>query len=237
MSGLSIVSPTPEEQSDTPTNTVDLAYRSLRRAILDGHLEPGTRLTEQGLAKQLGISRTPIREAIGRLVAEGFVQRGEGYSTRVAEFAPDEYAQVFEIRSRVEGYAARCAALSATEAEIAELRRLADIMTAHTPPKTDADYDTISRANGAFHKVIYAAARSPRLQVIMAAIVDVSVVARTYRTYSTRDLIRSAQHHQELVDAIAARAPDWAEHTMTAHVLAAMTSLQTAPGSPQEDRS
>lgn len=236
MSSDSTMSPTPEDLADSPTNTVDLAYRSLRRNILDGHLAPGTRLTEQGLAKQLGISRTPIREAIGRLVTEGFVQRGEGYSTRVAEFAPDEYAQVFEIRARVEGYAARCAALSATEAEITELRRLADTMTAHTPPETDADYDAISRVNGAFHKAIYVAARSPRLQVIMAAIVDVSVVARTYRTYSTRDLIRSAQHHQELVDAIAARAPDWAEHTMTAHVLAAMASLQTTPELQQEDR-
>lgn len=236
MSSDSTMSPTPEDLADSPTNTVDLAYRSLRRNILDGHLAPGTRLTEQGLAKQLGISRTPIREAIGRLVTEGFVQRGEGYSTRVAEFAPDEYAQVFEIRARVEGYAARCAALSATEAEITELRRLADTMTAHTPPENDADYDAISRVNAAFHRTIYVAARSPRLQVIMAAIVDVSVVARTYRTYSTRDLIRSAQHHQELVDAIAARAPDWAEHTMTAHVLAAMASLQTTPESPQEDR-
>lgn len=236
MSDLSVIPPMGVEPADSPTNTVDLAYRTLRRSILDGHLAAGTRLTEQGLAKQLGISRTPIREAIGRLVTEGFVQRGEGYSTRVAEFAPDEYAQVFEIRARVEGYAARCAALSATEAEIKELRRLADIMTAHTPPQTDTDYDTISRANGSFHKTIYVAARSPRLQVIMATIVDVSVVARTYRTYSTRDLIRSAQHHQELVDAIAARAPDWAEHTMTAHVLAAMASLQTAPNSAPEDR-
>lgn len=236
MSGLSIASPAAPERPDSPTNTVDLAYRTLRRNILDGHLAAGTRLTEQSLAKQLGISRTPIREAIGRLVTEGFVQRGEGYSTRVAEFAPDEYAQVFEIGARVEGYAARCAAVSATDAEIAELRRLADIMSALTPPKTDADYDTISRVDGEFHKAIYIAARSPRLQVIMAAIVDVSVVARTHRTYSTRDLIRAAQHHQELVDAIAARAPDWAEHTMTAHVLAAMASMQASPDSAQEDR-
>lgn len=225
------------ERTGTPnpaTTTVDLAYRKLRRAILNGNLGAGTRLKEQVIAEEFGISRTPVREAIGRLAAEGFVQRGEGYSTRVAAFSAEEYQQVFEIGARIEGYAARCAAISATDDEIAELRHLADRMREHTPPKTDADHEAFSEANSAFHKAIYRAARSPRLQVIMAAIVDVSVVARTYRNYSARDLVRSTQHHHELVDAIAARAPDWAEHIMTAHVLAAMASIQAGPNPESE---
>lgn len=222
--------------TDAPATTVEMAYRALRRNILDGKLAAGTRLKEHSLAEELGISRTPVREAIGRLVTEGFVRRGEGYSTRVAEFSLDEYVHIFEIGARVEGYAARCAALSATDDEIEELRRLADVMSAHTPPGNDADYEAISRADNAFHQTIYIAARSPRLQVIIAAIVDVAVVARTYRAYSTRDLIRSAQHHQELVDAIAARAPDWAEQVMTAHVLAAMSSFQTKSESVAGDQ-
>lgn len=211
---------------DTQTSAADTAYAQLRRDILDDTLPPGQRLTEQSLAARLGISRTPVRAAVARLVQEGFVERGEGYSTRVAQFDTDDVAHVFEMRARLEGYAARQAASNASQAAKAELHRLADIMSARTPPENERDYSIISDANEAFHRTIYQAAGSPRIQVVLAAVVQVAVVARTYRTYRTRDLIRSAQHHQDIADAISAGAADWADHAMTSHVLAALAALQ-----------
>lgn len=202
----------------------DSAYEVLRSRILSGELAPGERLVEQTLAEDLGLSRTPVREAIRRLVHEGFVEKGQGYSTRVAEFHEEELSQLFEIRRRLECYAAGRAAKMATEEEIARLRDLSDRMAHHTPPKTQEDYAIISAANAEFHRIIYEAARSPRLVALIASAVDVGVVARTYYSYSETDLLRSAQHHNEIVDAIAAHAPEWAESVMSSHVLAAATS-------------
>lgn len=200
------------------------AYEVLRARILSGELAPGERLVEQTLAQDLGLSRTPVREAIRRLVHEGFVEKGQGYSTRVADFHEEELVQLFEIRRRLECYAAGRAAKMATADEITRLRTLSDQMAHHTPPKTQEDYNIISAANAEFHRIIYEAARSPRLTALIASAVDVGVVARTYYRYSEADLQRSAHHHNEIVDAIAAQAPEWAESVMSSHVLAAATS-------------
>ena len=97
-------------------------------------------------------------------------------------------------------------------------------MFEHIPPKSQADYNFISVANTKFHRILYEAARSPRLTALIASAVDVGVVARTYYSYSETDLLRSAQHHKEIVDAIAAHAPEWAESVMSSHVLAAASS-------------
>ena len=211
-----------EDNSRPPAS--DSAYDVLRARILSGELTPGERLIEQTLAKDLGISRTPVREAIRRLLHEGFVEKGKGYSTRVTDFYEEELTQLFEIRRRLECYAAGRAARMATDKEVAKLRRLSEQMFEHIPPKSQADYYCISVANTKFHRIIYEAARSPRLTALIASAVDVGVVARTYYSYSETDLLRSAQHHKEIVDAIAANAPEWAESVMSSHVLAASSS-------------
>ncbi len=202
----------------------EYAYDIIRARILSGDLVPGERLTEQALASELDISRTPVRDAFGRLTHEGFVERGQGYSTRVASFPEDELEQIFEIRRRLESYAAARAAQFATADEIAKLQELSDRMVAHIPPQTPEDYRIISTVNAEFHRVIAQAARSPRLMAVLSLAVDVGMVARTYYSYGAADLVRSARHHQEITDAIAARAPEWAENVMSSHVLAAAAS-------------
>lgn len=209
---------------DNRLPAADTAYDVLRARILSGELSPGERLVEQALAEDLALSRTPVREAIRRLVHEGFVEKGQGYSTRVAYFPEEELAQLFEIRRRLECYAAGRAARMATDEEVTQLRHLSDQMSKHTPPKSQEDYNIISAANTEFHRIIYEAARSPRLTALITSAVDVGVVARTYYSYSEADLLRSAQHHNEIVDAIAAQAPEWAESVMSSHVLAAASS-------------
>lgn len=202
----------------------DQAYQTIRARIMSGDLAAGARLVEQSLAAELGISRTPVRAAITRLTHEGFVERGEGYSTRVADFPSEELDQIFEIRRRLEAYAAGRAARLASEDQIETLDSLTTRMEALTPPRTAEDYADISEINAEFHRIIAEAAASPRLMAVLQVAVDVGVVARTYHSYSEAALIRSARHHRELVDALKARAPDWAESVMSAHVLAAAAS-------------
>ena len=179
------------------------------------------RLTEVTLADRLNMSRTPVREAVKRLLIEGFLTRAPGEGLRVTGLEPDEVQQIFQIRLKLESYGARRAAEHATPAEQAELHRLAALMTAHTPPKTNQDFDTISRANAAFHRTIMLAAKSPRLGAMMSLAINLGLVLRTYRMYDDHDMIRQSRHHHDIAEAISARDPDWAEAAMSGHVLAA----------------
>lgn len=215
--------PAAEQRRET---AAELAYRSLRRDILSGRLAQGSRVTEAHHAEALGISRTPVREAIKRLALEGFVERESGFGARVATFPADELEQIFQIRLMLESYAARRAARFATEEEIAELRRLAEVMSACALPMREEDGRRWSAANEAFHKGIMHAARSSRLATMLSFAVDIAIVMRTFRVYSDRDLARSAAHHHEIVDAIAARAPDWAASVMSSHLLAAAAAIR-----------
>lgn len=201
------------------------AYKSIRDSIVSGHLAEGERLTEQRLSSDLGLSRTPVRAAISRLILEGFLERQSGYTTRVAHFPEDEVEQIFEIRRLLETYSARRAALYATSDEIDELRQTVAMMRANTPPQSDANYRALIEANEQFHRKIVAAARSPRLTALMMNAIDVGMVVRTYHIYSDRDLTRSLNHHEELIEAIIARAPDWAESVMSTHLLAGATRV------------
>lgn len=211
-------------------SAAETAYLALRADILAGALAPGEKLTETRLADRLGLSRTPIREALNRLALEGFVDRAPGAAARVSAYPEDEVEQVFAIRALLESYAARRAAERATPAQIAELARLADLMEARTPPRSEADLAALSAANERFHRLVMEAAEAHRLASILSLTVQVALVQRTYRRFSERDLIRSARHHQELVEALAARAPDWAESVMRAHLLAAAAADRRAAG-------
>ncbi|MEM1077010.1 MAG: GntR family transcriptional regulator [Pseudomonadota bacterium] len=206
-------------------NAAEHAYRTIRANIVSGLLQEGERLTEKRLSDDLGLSRTPVREAIGRLILEGFVERQSGYTTRVAKFPEDEIEQIFQIRKLLETYSAQRAARHATQEDIAALKEILVDMRAHTPPRSDEDYHILTEANERFHRRIVMAARSPRLTALMTMAFDVGMVTRTYRIYSDADLIRSLHHHAELIDAIEARAPEWAESLMATHLLAGASKV------------
>lgn len=200
------------------------AYNQIRQDIISGVLKEHERLTEQALAQRIGLSRTPVREAIKRLIHEGFIENESGYSTRVASFSVDESEQIFQLRIMLEGYAIRRAASFAKSEQITALRTLATRMSQLVQPDSVDDFDDIARANELFHRTIAEAANSTRLIALISVAVDVGLVARTYRSYSDAALRRSCQHHHEMVDAIEARSPDWAESVMTSHLLAAQAT-------------
>lgn len=214
-------------KSQPRINATEQAYQAIRKEILTGRLEEGERLTETRLSDDLGMSRTPVREAIGRLTIEGFIERQSGYTTRVAHFPKDEADQVYEIRRLVECYSVQRAAKLATEDDIAALREIHARMRADTPPDDVDAYERLTAANEAFHRAIVMAARSPRLTALMTTALDVGMVVRTYSMFSARDLERSLAHHAEIIEAIEAHAPDWAASVMSAHLLAGAARVAT----------
>jgi len=213
-------------EEDRPANAADSAYRAIRTDILDGRLAADVRLTEVTLADRLGLSRTPVREAVKRLLIEGFLARAPGEGLRVTGLNAGEVQQIFHIRMMLESYGARRAAELATPADCAELHRLAAVMSARTPPRERADFDIISEANSAFHRTIMQAAQSPRLAAMLSLAVNLGLVLRTYQMYSEHDMIRQSRHHHDIAEAISAHDPDWAEAAMRNHVLAAAAVAQ-----------
>lgn len=210
----------------TGNDAVAIAYERIRHEIVTGVLAEHERLTERSLSDRLGLSRTPVRAAIARLAHEGFIEQGQGYSTRVARFPEDELEQIFQLRLQLEGFAARRAAQFADIAQKEKLHLLATRMSELTPPENDVEHAELSSCNEQFHRTIAEAARSPRLLAMLSVAVDVGVVARTYTLYSEADLQRSSRHHHEIADAIEAGSPEWAESVMRSHLLAAQATVR-----------
>jgi len=213
----------------------EYAYREMRRQIITGERAGGDWLREGDLATELGVSRTPIREALQRLAAEGLARHEPNRGVRVESWTSTDLDEIFSLRSILEPWGSARAATSGL-AELDRLDRLAvemDRCAAEERP----DIDEITRLNNEFHRLVLEAAGHGRLVHLVTAVVDVPLVWRTFSHYSPEALRRSLAHHHELVDALRAGDPDWAESVMRSHVRAAWSSIrdgQPSDGEPGE---
>ena len=212
---------------------VERAYLRIREGIISGVYAPGAHLTAQGLAAASGISRTPVREAMRRLHAEGLIRFIPNRGAFVTHFDESDVVKIYDLRVALEGYAAETAAKEASPAQIEALETLARNMAAAGDPSSPAVIDHVAKLNSAFHKLIVTAAASPRLEAALAAIVEVPLVLRTFRRYSPEEFRRSLGQHLELVEAVRAREGFWARSVMASHILAGRNALLrsfTTPG-------
>lgn len=205
--------------------TRDSAVAAVRELILSGTYAPGSRLGEAELATTLGVSRTPVREALRHLAAEGLVELVPNKGARVIAWTPAELDQVFELRAQVEGFAARQAAQRIGAEALAELERLATEHAQATRVGHSRDLQRVYELNAAFHAGVVEAAGGTSLQGVIGSLVHTVVLHRTLHTFDDAAMERSSRHHLELVDALRARDPDWAESVMRSHLLAARAEL------------
>lgn len=202
-------------------STVD----AVRGLILDGHFAPGARLGEADLAEVVGVSRTPVREALRHLAAEGLVEITPNKGARVVEWTQAELEQVFDLRAEVEGLAARLAAQRASAAQLDGLDELARAHLRATEAGEDRDLDLVYRLNGDFHGAVVSAVGGSSFSAVLGSLVHTAVLVRTLHTFDETTMLRSAHHHLELVAAMRARDPLWAESVMRSHLLSARASL------------
>jgi DNA-binding GntR family transcriptional regulator len=201
------------------THTVRV-QEALRTAILEGRLEPGTRLRAETLADRLRSSRTPVREALLLLAQEGLVEIEPRRGATVRTFDAADLADLYEVRGLIEPHAAALAAQRTGEAQLARLTEIHQDSLTHDA----ADEDSVAALvglNEQFHRVIVEAAGSPRLTAAMSA---VSGIPRVFRSSFWREPAQRAQSlfcHQELVNAIRAGRSDLAETVMRMHIQAA----------------
>lgn len=217
-------------------NAVEKAYAAIRASILSGEFPPGDHLKEEQLAARIGISRTPVREALRRLNAEAVVEFVPNQGAFVAKWSAEEVRDIFQMRSLLEGLAVERAARYATEAQVEELSALAEEMIALGAAPGEGTIQRIAEANSRFHQTIIAAASSARLSAVIAQIIQIPVVLRTFHRYDPHALQRSLFHHREIVAALRARDGEWAASVMRSHILAAWHALEQAPSSPLERR-
>jgi DNA-binding GntR family transcriptional regulator len=202
-------------------NASVVATALIRDAIVEGRLEPGRRLKEDELARELGISRTPIREALLMLQAEDLVVATPNRGAVVRAHAADELEDLYELRALLEGHAAHRAAERVTPAQIAELRRSCDRFAAVAPE----DLSGLVRENIWFHNALLDISGSARLASMVGKVIRLPLVYNSYRWYSPEQKRISVRYHTRITDALAARDPERAERIMREHVLEARDVL------------
>jgi DNA-binding GntR family transcriptional regulator len=200
---------------------VEKAYRAIRAGIADGTYPSNAHITAGELALKLGVSRTPVREALRRLHAEGLINFVANHGAYVTSWTRTDIDEVFELRSTLESYAAERAARRLSPEQLAELNQLARRMEQLSTQKPQGYLDRIAEANSRLHRLIVEAAANRRLAAMVAGVVEMPLVVRTFSVYSEKDLQRSMAHHRELLDAFAARDGRWAASVMCSHIQAA----------------
>jgi DNA-binding GntR family transcriptional regulator len=201
------------------------AYGTLRAAIVGGRLAPGTRLRESDLADWLGVSRTPVREALRRLAEGGLVDTLPNRGAVVAQWSNEDMREIFGITGLLQAYGARLAADRIPDDELAELTRIVD--EAERVART-GDAETIWSLDRAFHDAILAASGNRTLAALVAGVLEVPQTPPGQRRDSPERIASSLRYHREIVEALTHRNADWAEALTRAHFHAALATLGTS---------
>ena len=174
----------------------------LRQRIVEGHLAPGAKLNERELSEQLHVSRTPLREAIKMLAAEGLVELLHNRGAVVAQMSEQDVADTFEVIAGLEGQSGELAAVRITEAELAEIRALHYEMLA---AYTRRDLPTYYRINAQIHACINAAARNPVLTQTWRTVNARLQSLRFRSNFDEAKWKRAVKEHDQMVEGLAAR--------------------------------
>lgn len=209
-------------------------HNVIKQRILDGHYRAHEYIREASIARELGVSRTPVREALRELVSEGWLEAIPHHGARVVAWTEKDAREVFELRLALEPMAIRLASERMDTARLLHLERLASRMEAlvarieHEPEVRNE----IAFLNHDFHRELIAASDNKRLAAVLDSVVRTSVIRRNFGNYDLANLRRSMRHHREILEAIAAGSPDWAESVMRSHLLAAQALHVRIPDTP-----
>ena len=216
-------------------------YQALRSALLDGDYLPGERIYEGAIAKALGVSRIPVREAIRRLQQDGLLDVRPHYGIYVATIPSAEIEDIYRIRGVLEATAAALAAERMTKAEIAELGTIVDAQRKAALSADSLPREPVSAVQAdRFHHAIHVGAQSPRLLTLLEQLYAQVTHFRNLTLRLPGRAAASAQGHAAVFEAIAKRDADAAEHVMRLHIddarQALVRQLETIPGEPDHEK-
>lgn len=195
----------------------DAVYRALRRGVADGAAPAGTRLVETDVADTLGVSRTPVREALRRLEADGILESAPHRGFVVRDLLEDA-ATVYAMRQRLEGLAARMAAEHVTVPQLKELDRVQEEMEQLLDDDSPAAVAELARLNSVFHTLINEAAGSPRLSRLVSDLAPMYVSRQVVTMYSQAERRASFESHRQILAALWARDEEAADRLVQEHL-------------------
>lgn len=194
--------------------TQEAVLDHLRDLILSRQLKPGQRLVQSELADQLGVSRTPIREALHTLASEGLVTFSAYKGASVARFSLRELQEIYNVRIALEGWTVRLAAQRISEGELDELESLVSRMAKLSQSN---DYGDLVKLNRQFHLRICAAAEQRRLYDLIESYADLTDRYQPLFVLERR-IESSVEEHRKLLSALRQRDADRAERLTREHI-------------------
>ncbi len=208
-----------EENSNIKINEYlplrDIVFQTLRKAILTGELEPGERLMETQLGEKLGVSRTPIREAIRKLELEGLVVMVPRKGAQVAQFTEKDIKDVLEVRAALEALAAK---LACTRMDDRSFLRLQLIITEYDYAARDNDMEMMIEKDIEFHEAVFAATQNDKLSQMFNNMREQVDRYRIAYLKHTENSVAVIEEHTQILDALKARDVVRAEELSANHI-------------------
>jgi DNA-binding GntR family transcriptional regulator len=199
--------------NDRDRSRAEFVHTILGGAILAGKFGGGERVREEEVAQLLGVSRTPVREALRRLQSQGLLEPRTGRGLCVVALGRQQILELYEMREVLEGAAARLAARHASDSEIGLLEELLDACSV-----AEDDPDRLASVNRLLHHAIYDASHNRYLLSALQSIYD-SMALLGATTFTVPGRSKTAnQEHRAIVQAIATRAPEAAETVARSHI-------------------
>jgi DNA-binding GntR family transcriptional regulator len=194
----------------------DQIFEQLEREILSGKYPRNTVLSELGLSKELGVSRTPVREAIRRLEQEDILEEcGKGMV--VVGITPEDMQDMFEIRLRVEGEVARRAALNISDEQLRSMREILDLQRFYSEKGGENSSDQIKNMDSQFHELFYRASESrPFIRTLLPLHKRMMKLRKASVSKHSRAM-QSLEEHEAIYEALLAHDPDAAEAATLTH--------------------
>lgn len=191
-------------------------FDSLKQAIIRGNMSPGEWLVESHIADTLGISRTPVREAIHKLEREGLIERQPRGGFSVLGLTRDDVEETFGIRAVLEGYAAKLAAIKHHKKELAPLEQKIEEFEKFLAKKQQ---DELTRINTEFHDQLYALSKSPKLVHIINGLRDQIFRFRKMILKESKMAKVSNEDHKQMLEFIRKRDADGVEALVRGHII------------------
>ncbi len=194
------------------------AYRRIRAAIQAGDLKPGERLREMDLAESIGLSRTPVREALARLESEGLVIHDASRGIMVAELDYSMVTELYFMREVLEGTAARLTAQHASDVEISILE---DLCRQYEAATRSGDEAGLAASNRRFHDTLYRCSHNRYLVNMLTVLHDALSLLGSTTLRNPERAAETLKEHEAVVAAVKNRDPDAADLALRAHIRAA----------------
>ncbi len=203
------------------------AYRHIRQKLLDGAVLPGARLSYGSIGKEIGVSATPVREAVGQLASEGFVELVPQLGAVVRELSREEAIELYETREALESYAAARAAERISERLLTELRRNLDqsaklvekVKSSSRGVASEATAKQFHSLDLGFHMLVIEASRNRRMLKVVG---DSHILTRIFqadRHEFSRDILsKTREEHEAIYDALSSHDADAAYESMKLHI-------------------